>query len=59
MLEVAKGSLTRDDECLEGDGQCALNALQIGQAELKESGICFRSTFLLFFFFFLCVCVSG
>ncbi|CAJ1419640.1 unnamed protein product [Effrenium voratum] len=36
-LEIAKGSLTNDDECFEGDEQCALNALQLRQTELDDA----------------------
>ena len=35
-LESAKQGLTSDDECFEGEEQCALNALQLRQIELED-----------------------
>ena len=35
-LESAKQGLTSDDECFEGEKQCALNALQLRQTELDD-----------------------
>lgn len=35
-LESAKQGLTTDDECFEGEEQCALNALQLRQIELED-----------------------
>lgn len=39
-LESAKQGLTSDDECFEGEEQCALNALQLRQIELDDPWMC-------------------
>ena len=39
-LESAKQGLTSDDECFEGEEQCALNALQLRQTELDDPWMC-------------------
>ena len=45
-LESTQESLVRDDECLEGDDQCALNALQLQQTELDDSWTCDKFVYI-------------